>query len=58
MFRKDVEKITTLIKLKMMLVEGNIMDVGLFVFSIKDVCCKSVNNWVAKKVVFKVKFEW
>ncbi len=39
-FRKDVEKISMLIKQKMMLGKSNIMDVGLFVFSIKDARCK------------------
>ncbi len=32
------------------MIESNI--VSLFVFSIRDACCKGVDNWVAKKVMF------
>ncbi len=56
--RKDIEKVSTLIKQEMMLVEGNIMDVGLLVFCIKDMRCKGVDNWATKKVGFKFKFKW
>ncbi len=38
----------------MVLVECKIMDVGMFIFGIKDVCCKRVNIDIAKAVVFKV----
>ncbi len=54
MFGEDMEKIVMLIKQEMLLIKSNIVDVGLFVFSIKDARCKGVDNWV----VFKFKFKW
>ena len=53
-----MEKITMLIKQEMLLIKGNIMDIGLFVFSIKDAHCKGVDNWIANKIVLKFKFKW
>ncbi len=58
MLGEDMEKIAMLIKREMLLIKSNIVDVGLFVFSIKDGRCKGVDNWVANKVVFKLKFKW
>ncbi len=58
MFVKDIEKISTFIKGKVMLVKGNIVDVGLFVFSVKNVHCKSVDNWNVSEVVFSFKLKW
>ncbi len=58
MFGEDMEKILTLIKREMLLVKGNIVDVGLLVFSVKDARCKGVDNWVANKIVFNFKFSW
>ncbi len=54
---KYIEKIMTLIKWGVTLIEGNIMDIGLFIFSIKDACCKGVDNLVAHKHAFKFKFK-
>ncbi len=42
----------------MVLVVGNIVNFGLFIFGIKDVHCNKVNIVFAKEVVFKVKFSW
>ncbi len=42
----------------MKLVEGNVMDVDLFIFNIKDACSINVDNWVAEKVVLEFNFKW
>ncbi len=58
MFGEDMEKITTLIKQEMLLIKSNIVDVGLFVFSIKDVRCNGVDNLITNKIILKFKFKW
>ncbi len=40
------------------MVECNIMDVGLLVFSVKNASSKGVGNWVGNKVLFRFKFKW
>ncbi len=47
-----------LIKQEVVLIENNIMDVGLFIFSIKVACCICVGKGVAEKIVFRFKFMW
>ncbi len=46
-----------LIKQKVVLIESNLVDISLFVFSIKDVCCKGVDNRVAKEVMSTFNFK-
>ncbi len=58
MFVKHIEKISMLIKGKVMLVEGNIVDVSLVLFSIKNVHCKGGGKWIAKEITFGFNFKW
>ncbi len=48
-FGKDVEKIMALIKQKVMLVESNIMDVSLLIFSFKNTVAKVSTTWSSMK---------
>ncbi len=40
------------------MIEGDIMDVDLLIFGIKDACCKRINVGIAKLVVLKIDINW
>ncbi len=47
-----------LVKQKVVLIKGNIMDVNLFIFDIKDSYGKTIGSWIAKEVILKGHCKW
>ncbi len=45
-------------KPKVSLVKDSVVDVNLFIFSIKNVCSEGVSKGIAKEILFKFKFKW
>ncbi len=52
-----MEQIMLLIQWEVLLIEGNIVDVGLSIFVIKDAGGKQFNI-VAKEILFKINLNW